>query len=111
MKDIIVTTFDGTKTKRSKCRYIKGKLYEINRQCFKVNGEWHRINNGKITLNYEDNHYVLKRGSELGYGIVGRNDDNSFKYGYFSPNITKNVQLEILKTDSVNDILLDEDKK
>jgi len=90
----IVTTFDGTKAPRRKCRHIHGKYYEMNRQCFKVGEKYNRINNGKITLDHENRKYVLKGTTGLTYGVVGRNDDDSWKYGYFSPNITKNVRLE-----------------
>lgn len=93
MENKIVTTFDGTTAPRRRCRHIKGKYYEVNRQCFKVGEKYHRINNGKITLDYERQKYVLKGSKGLTYGIVGRQDDAPM-FGYFSPNITKNVRLE-----------------
>lgn len=80
----IVTTFDGTKAIKSNCRHIKGKYYEMNRQCFNMpDGQWHRVNNGKIVKDIRKDVWVFKNHPNLVKGIVDVEEGNP-KIGYFS---------------------------
>jgi len=55
----VVKTFDGTPALRSNCKFIKGEYYEKNRQCFYIDGQWYRINSGKIVYDHAAGCYVL----------------------------------------------------
>lgn len=84
-----IITFDGSIAKKRDCRYIKGDFYEMNRQCFNIEGRWYRINSGYVVFDYEIGSYVL-RNSSLVRGIVGV-EDSDWKIGFFSENPAKNV--------------------
>lgn len=86
-----VKTFDGTNADKSNCRKIKGAFYEMNKQCFLMpDGKWHRINNGKIVKNYDNEEYVFIS-DDLENGIVGKELDGSIKTGFFTKDLSKNV--------------------
>lgn len=87
----IVTTFDGTKAKRKECRLIKKAYYIMNKQCFKIDGQWHRINNGRVAFDHEAKKWD-KKGDHLVFGVVGREKDE-IKTGYFTPIPGKNVEI------------------
>lgn len=48
----VVIKYNGEKALRRKCRYIKGEFYEKDVDCFKLNGRWNRINNGRVFYDY-----------------------------------------------------------
>jgi hypothetical protein len=82
----VITTFDGSNALEGNCRYIKGKYYEENRQCFKMpDGKWHRINNGKITFDHRYREWKFVTCPELTTGVIGTNKD-TLVYGTFSSN-------------------------
>jgi hypothetical protein len=89
----LIKTFDGSMAPKDKCRRILKEYYEENKQCFFMpDGKWHRINNGKIFFNHETKEYVLGN-KNMVYGIVGFEKDFLFKYGYFTPNVAKNIHI------------------
>jgi len=91
----IVKTFNGKKVERSKCRYISGRFYEVNVNCFKMSdGKWHRINNGLIEFDYEKENWVLKANSRLVNGVVGISN-NEVVFGNFTQNELKNVYINV----------------
>ena len=86
---MLIKTFDGTKAERENCRKIKGKFYEMNRQCFFMpDGKWHRINNGKIVKNHRTGKFVFIS-NELTEGII----DNKMTLGYYSKDLAKEVEV------------------
>lgn len=88
-KNRTVKTVSGKNVPRRNTRWIKNGFYEMNVDCFYVNGQWHRINNGKIAYDYENNCYSLKE--NLKFGLV--EDEGEIKTGYFSKNDIKNVDI------------------
>ncbi len=91
----IVKTFNGKRVERSKCRYISGRFYEINVNCFKMSdGKWHRINNGLIEFDYEKEKWVLKANSRLVNGIIEISNDEIIT-GNFTPNEIKNIYVNV----------------
>lgn len=58
----IVTTYNGMKAERKRCRYIKGNFYIMNKQCFKIvpDGKWYRINSGMIFFNHNTGNWEKK---------------------------------------------------
>ncbi len=93
-----IITFDGTKAIRANCKYIRSKFYEINRQCFKINSKWNRINNGKITFDYEVENWVTIDTPGLMKGIVSVEKNGSFQYGDFSKNLCRNVRGKVISS-------------
>ena len=85
-----VTTFSGNTAVRANCRKIKDVFYEVNKDCFFVDGKWHRINNGLIVKNHTNNTYVKKSEAidSLAFGVVGKTEKNSTMFGYFTPTDT-----------------------
>jgi len=93
-KNFTVKTVSGKEVPRINCRFIQKEYYEINVDCFLMpDDRWHRINNGKIAFDHEDQKYVLIEDSRLINGIVGLDDKNKAITGYFSPNPLKNVRM------------------
>ena len=90
MKTVI--TFDGSTALKSKCRKILGKFYEENKQCFLMpDGKWHRVNNGKIFFDHENNQYTFSS-LRMTKGIVGNDENGTLKLGYFTRNVARNVR-------------------
>lgn len=90
---MIVKTYNGTKALKEKCRKIRGSYYEMNKQCFLMpDGKWHRINNGKITKDYDSGDYVFIS-EQLENGVIGRETDGTLKLGFFKKNLAKNVNI------------------
>ncbi len=93
-RDFNVTTVAGKEISRDKCRFINGKYYEMNVDCFLMpDNKWHRIDNGKIAFDHENKKYVLVDQVKLVEGIIGVVESNKFKYGMFSPNPIKNISV------------------
>ena len=88
----IVTTFDGSRADRVDCKLIKGKYYEINRQCFKVEGQYHRINNGRIAYDHERSNWVVTSHNELIEGVADAENGKPIR-GKFTRNSLNNVTL------------------
>lgn len=89
--DNIVTSYDGTQAKRSDCRFIKGEYYIKNKQCFLFNGKWIRINSKYIVFDHENKAYLhIDDSHHLIEGVIDINNDKSFIFGKFSPNIYNN---------------------
>lgn len=80
-----VITFDGTDAFRKDCRFIKGKYYIKEKQCFYIKDKWYRIDSEYIVYDHRKDKYVLK--SEAGRlisGIVSILPSNLVEFGYFS---------------------------
>jgi len=99
---MIVKTYKGKNLEKSKCRKIQNDYYEIGDNniegsggCYKVNGRYHRFNNGLIEFDHENKSYVLVNKQLLTRGIVSINKDDSFILGFFSPNPTKNIKVVV----------------
>ena len=96
-----VICFDGSKAKKSECRYIKQDYYKIGDPEIKDSGhcylitdrkgqsKYYRINSGYIEWDYEQEKYVLKHEESLVYGLVS--GDGTM--GYFTPNVFNNVYI------------------
>lgn len=89
-----VITFDGTTAPRKDCKYIKGKYYIKNKQCFLFNGLWYRINSNKVTFDHEYECWVLLDSSSINllYGIISI-ENRIPKFGHFTINKIKNSYL------------------
>jgi len=80
-----VTTFDGQKARREDCKYIKGEYFIKDIQCFFINNNWYRITSSKIVFDYELKKFVIKS-NNLIFGVIGiSGEDNTPKFGNFSP--------------------------
>lgn len=91
-----VITFDGIPSSRNNCRFIKGEYYIKGKQCFYINGQWYRINSGKIIFDHETKSWVVIGTRDLLRGIVGMDGDKPV-LGDFSPNNNKNTLLYLNK--------------
>lgn len=91
---MIVTTVSGNSVPRKKCRKIKGEFYEIGVDCFLMSdNKYHRLGNGMVEIDFETNTPVfLREHPNISKGIVGFKN-NSFIFGYFTPNIYKNIKV------------------
>jgi len=90
-KDAIVTTYDGKKSIRGKCKFIRNQFYEVNTQCFNIKGTWYRITNNSIIFDHEIKKWRLKADAVYVNGVIGIKLDKSFEFGDFTPNMEKNV--------------------
>lgn len=90
----LVKTFSSNYVPRELCRKIKGEFYEINKDCFRIDGKWHRINNGLITKDYSLGNYLKIKDAinTLKFGIVDV-ENNIPIVGYFSENSTLSVAI------------------
>jgi hypothetical protein len=79
-----VTTFDGTLALRKDCRFIKGSYFIKNKQCFRIEDKWYRINSGLVVLDNRTNTYVLSSDPKLVEGIVSINDKGEVELGNFT---------------------------
>jgi len=79
-----VKTIDGTIEKRSKTRKIDGKFYIKGVQTVQVDGQWHRINNGKIIYDMDTNTWIKSSSglfSNVKHKIIIQEMDNKYVYG------------------------------
>lgn len=111
----IITTFTGKKVAKSSCRKIKGEFYIKGRntikdsgECYLVEGKWHRFNNGMIEFDHEQGCYVLVHKTALRNGVVDVAEDGEPILGYFSSNLTKNVELKSTVTSKTQSCISDE---
>ena len=103
-----VTTVTGDKEYRKNCKYIKGKYYTIEKDCFNIDGRWIRKDSGYIEYDHELEQWVLKAKTKaLTHGIVGFKGGEPVM-GYFSPNIYNNciVRTKYDKVHCINPDLL-----
>ena len=101
----LVTTFDGKQVPLAQCVKLKdGNYYEKEVTCFKItnldgqikNGrdwQWHRINNGLIAFDADNNKWDLVKRLQQNYNGVRGYYDKSMNLGYFTPDIHKTVYL------------------
>jgi hypothetical protein len=88
-----VQTVDGSTEYRVNCRRIKDEYYIKNKDVFFVDRTWYILSKGNILFDHERNEMVIKKTFNGLRGIVGKNSDGSFIYGYFSRNIYNNVDV------------------
>lgn len=68
-----VKTVKGDEQERSKCRYIKGDFYMVNRDCFLMSdGRYHRVDNGQIDFDHTMQRYEFI--SNMTTGVVDFKD-------------------------------------
>ena len=96
-----VTTYDGTVALRVNCRYIRGQCYIKNKQCFFIDGQWNRVNNGKIIFDHETRNWIKKAQGVLRQGIVGFKTNGDIEFGYYTPNPLKNVTIGVTNLNNV----------
>jgi hypothetical protein len=80
----VITFFGGT-ANRTQCRYIKGSFYEIGKEAYMVDGQWHRVNNSKIGYDMISKEWRLMESMPINYKKVLLNIDpvtNMPYYGY-----------------------------
>lgn len=92
LKLIVVTSAFGKKEYKRNCRLIKGEYYIENEECFLVNNQWHRINNGLITFDYEKKEWTLiSLIKNFGKNGIVEIKENQPITGWFSNNPYENV--------------------
>lgn len=86
-----ITTHEGNQEYLKNCRKIEEQYY-LAKDCITVDGVWAYKNNPNILKDYETGKFFMKqaRGRRT-YGII-EIDNNLPVYGYFTPNIYKNVK-------------------
>lgn len=99
-KNRIVKTFTGKKEKRSSCKRIRGEYYLVGNpsiknsgECYLIESQYHRFNNGLIEYDYSVGNYVLIHKNHLKNGVVDIDENNNPVMGYYSPNLVTNVSL------------------
>lgn len=98
---ISVVSYGGKTVPKSKTKKIKNSYYIVgdpkiknSGECYKVEGKYHRFNNGYIEYDYEKGEYVLIHKNTLREGIVDFDEEKQeFVIGTFSPNTSKNISL------------------
>lgn len=94
----VVATITGDKEYRRNCRFIRsterpeGAFYVMDQDCFHVEGQWHRIESGKIEFDYEKKAWSLKGVKPLTRGVVAIEGDK-LVYGTFTPNVYNNCKV------------------
>lgn len=97
LKLTVVITVRGDNEYRRNCKYIAGKYYLMDRDCFFVDGKWCRYDGGNIIFDYENKTWLPKTSMpELLRGIVGF-ENNDPILGYFSRNPYNNVLCNVKK--------------
>ena len=99
----MVTTVDGSKHPKNKCRYIKNNYYLIgdpkiknSGQCYLVNGKYCREETNFIIYDHGIGQYV-RNNESLVHGIIDiDNDLETPLYGYFSKNPIYNVNVILI---------------
>jgi len=98
-KNRIIKTFTGKKAKRSDCKRIRGQYYLVgdvsikdSGECYKIEDQYHRFNNGLIEYDHNVKKYVLIHKNHLKSGIVDINNEEPI-IGFYTPNLVENVVL------------------
>lgn len=94
----VITTATGNKEYRRNCKFIQGKFYVMEEDCFFVEGRWYRKESGKIEFDHEKKEWVLKANQELIRGVVGFDSTNAPEMGFFSPNVYNNCKVHFQNT-------------
>lgn len=96
----VITTCNGKKVEKRKCKFIKGKYYltgdpkiKDSGECYLVDGKYNRFDNKLIEYDYEIKKYVTIHKTQLKFGVVDVDGSGKKVEGYFSPNLTENVLL------------------
>lgn len=97
---MLVTTYTGKRVERQKCKRIKGNYYLVgdvkvkdSGECYKVEGKYHRFNNGYIEFDHQKGEYVLVHKNTFREGIVEFDSKGMPIKGMFTPNIGNNIHL------------------
>lgn len=105
-----VTTISGDTEYRRNCKYIGGKYYLMNKDCFCIDDKWYRVDGGNIIYDHELKIWVHKNRAEgLIRGVVDFDKDKQPILGYFSPNAYCNVRCKTQKlgnTKALNEEIL-----
>lgn len=92
-----VVTIKGDTEYRKNCKFIGGKYYLMERDCFCIDGKWYRIDGGNIIYDHECKKWVHKRdASNFLRGVVGIEKGDPI-IGYFTPNLYNNVKVRLDK--------------
>jgi hypothetical protein len=91
-----VTTVMGDVEYRRNCKYIGGKYYLMERDCFCIDGKWYRYDGGNIIFDHERKVWVHKKqAGSLARGIVDFETDGKPKYGMYTPNPYNNLKCRL----------------
>lgn len=92
-RNAVVTTISGKEVDRKDARLINGNFYEVNKDCFIVEGseKWQRIDNGKIAYDYENSKYAFIQLLESAGYVKGFADSEEVVYFRDSPYDTVSV--------------------
>lgn len=103
-----VKNYSGKLVERSSCRKIQSVFYEIgdpkvknSGECYKIGNKYHRFNNGLIEYDHENMEYVLTNKVPLRRGVVDFDEFDKPIMGFFTSNVTKNVNVLINDRTSV----------
>ncbi len=92
-----VTTITKDIEYRRNCKYIGGKYYLMDRDCFYIEGKWCRIDSGVIIYDHEKKVWIHKdKAGTLVNGIVDIKNEE-FIFGSFSENAYENVSCRTKK--------------
>lgn len=91
----VITTITGAKEYRRNCKFIQGKFYAMEVDCFFVEGQWYRKESGKVEFDHEKKVWVLKGNHELTKGVVGFESNGAAIYGFYSPNVYNNCKVHL----------------
>lgn len=93
-----VSTISGDKEYRRNCKFIGGKYYLMDRDCFEIEGKWYRIDGGNIIYDHELKVWVHKNNAD---GLIRGAVDfkgTAVVFGYFTRNVYENASFKS-KTD------------
>lgn len=92
LKQTVVTTVMGDKEYRRNCKYIKGKYYRVDRDCFEVQSKFYRKDSGLIVFDSAKSKWELKTNPNLVKGVVSF-EKGSPVIGYFTANLYDNCKM------------------
>jgi len=99
-KTTFVKSFTGKIVQRQNVRFIRGKYYIPNEECFFIGGQWYRINSDKIIFDHAHDRWRLISEGIYVHGVVNIDFDDKegpFILGYFSPDVIDNIEIAIGK--------------
>lgn len=89
----VIETINGDKEYRTNCKYIGGKYYRIDRDCFCIDGRWYRVDGGNIIFDFEEKRWVHKtKMGNMIKGVVGY-ASGAPVFGHFTPNPFNNIKV------------------